>query len=165
MFFQSNFRPLSAELVFFFFSYAFEKINQMVNIKKKKSIWMVLYPALLILMHWLLSGLHFYSFSHQCSSCTFLFTPHFPHFHTTFSAPLAPAGGTRFIRCVQICRAGSSPATKRTLERLSIAPTLRPFTSSVSTMPNRWVVTVVTCTFVYIHLTRMRIRDTVEAEC
>lgn len=104
-------------------------------------------------------------FSHQCSSCTFLFMPHFPHFHTTFSAPLTPAGGTRSIRCVQICRARSSPATKRTLERLSIAPTLRPFTYSVSTMPNRWVVTVVRCTFVYIHLNRLNIGDTVEAEC
>lgn len=96
------------------------------------------------------------------SFLVFLFTP---YFHTIFSAPLTPAGGMRFILCVRSCRARSLPATKRTLERPSIAPTLQPFTYSVSTMPNRWVLTAVGCKLVSIRVTRMSIRHTVNAKC
>lgn len=52
----------------------------------------------------------------------FLFAPYFPPFSLYTSPLLTRTGGMRCIRCVQTCRARSSLATKRTLEKPSTAP-------------------------------------------
>lgn len=88
------------------------------------------HPWLFSLSHIYHSGfffffLHFYPFRLTLMSHTFLpsLTPYFSPFSHCFSPLLAPAGGMRCILCVQTCRARSSHATKRMLERPLTAPT------------------------------------------
>lgn len=81
-------------------------------------------PFSFLPLSFILNPLHFFPLPLPCLLFT-KSTPTFSHCPplNPSSLSLTPAGGMRCILCVQTCRARSSRATKRTLEKPFIAPT------------------------------------------